>query len=217
MYAEAAPPTHIPAETMSPQATVTVWTALIALLTGAVGVLTASLPPRVATPATFTSAPPPPDFVIPVARVATHDLVNTWGAARSEGRKHQGIDIMARAGTPVRAAADGMVVRLTTSDLGGIVLYQRDAGGEHVLYYAHLQKYAAGVIEGTIVKQGDVIGYVGSTGNATTPHLHFEIMRQPDEKRWWGGKPLNPYPVLKAGMIVETAPKAAEAPGAPKA
>lgn len=149
--------------------------------------------------------------------VDSEDLVNTWGAARSAGRKHQGIDIMARTGTPVRAAADGMIVRLATNDLGGIVLYQRDADGEHVLYYAHLQKYAAGVTEGTIVRQGDVIGYVGSTGNATTPHLHFEIMRQPDDKRWWGGKPLNPYPVLKAGMIVESAPKAAEARGAPKA
>ena len=205
------------AETMSPQATVTVWTALVALLMGAVGVLTASLPQRAPVQAAYTSAPPPPDFVIPVARVDSEDLVNTWGAARSAGRKHQGIDIMARAGTPVRAAADGMVVRLATNDLGGTVLYQRDAGGDLVLYYAHLQKYAAGVTEGTIVRQGDVIGYVGSTGNATTPHLHFEIMRQPDEKRWWGGKSINPYPVLKAGMIVESAPKAAEARGAPKA
>lgn len=191
---------------------------MVVLVMGALGVLTASIQPlRAPTPATFTSAPPPPDFVIPVARVDGEDLVNTWGAARGHGRKHQGIDIMARAGTPVHAAADGMIVRLATNDLGGVVLYQRDTAGEHVLYYAHLQKYAAGVAEGTVVRQGDVIGYVGSTGNATTPHLHFEIMRQPDDKRWWGGKPLNPYPVLKAGMIVETAPKAAEAPGAPKA
>lgn len=213
-------PAHYPAETMTPQATVAAWTAIVALLTGAAGVLTATLPPLLApTPAVFTSAPPPPapDFVIPVARVDADDLVNTWGAARSEGRKHQGIDIMARTGTPVHAAADGMVVRLATNELGGITIYQRDAGGEHVLYYAHLQKYAAGLVEGAIVAQGDVIGYVGSTGNATTPHLHFEITRQANAKRWWGGKPLNPYPVLKAGMIVETAPKAAEAPGTPKA
>jgi len=212
-------PAPYPAETMTPQATVTAWTALVALVMGAFGVLSATIPPIfVPREAVLTVAPspPPPDFVIPVAQVETADLVNTWGAARSHGRKHQGIDIMARAGTPVHAAADGVIVRMTTNELGGIVLYQRDAGGAHVLYYAHLQGYAAGLREGEIVKQGDVIGYVGSTGNATTPHLHFEITRQPNAKRWWGGKPLNPYPVLKAGMIVDSAPQAAEAPGAPK-
>lgn len=210
-------PAQYPAETMTPQASVAAWTAIVALVMGAFGVLSATIPPLIApAPAVLTSAPPPPDFVIPVARVETDDLVNTWGAARSHGRKHQGIDIMARAGTPVHAAADGVIIRMTTNELGGIVLYQRDGSGDLVLYYAHLQGYAAGLREGGAVKQGDVIGYVGSTGNATTPHLHFEITRQPDPKRWWGGKPVNPYPVLKAGMIVETAPKAAEAPGAPK-
>lgn len=200
-----------PAETMSPQATVTVWTALVALLMGATAVLTASLPAAPAR-AAFTSAPPPPEFIIPVARIETGSLADTWGAARSKGRKHEGIDIMAPAGRAVRAAADGMVVKLATNELGGTTLYQRDASGELVLYYAHLQRYATGMTEGAIVKQGDVIGYVGSTGNATTPHLHFEIMRQPDPKRWWGGKPLNPYPVLKAGMLADPVAQAAQKP-----
>ena len=203
---------------MSPQATVTAWTALVALLMGATAVLTAGLPAFAPKPAaTLTAAPPPPDFVVPVARIDTDDLVNTFGAARSAGRKHEGIDIMAPAGRPVRAASDGMIIKLATNELGGITIFQRDAGGELVLYYAHLQRYAADLKEGDIVAQGDVIGYVGATGNATTPHLHFEIMKQPDPKRWWGGKSINPYPVLKAGMIVDTGTRAVEARGAPKA
>lgn len=203
---------------MSPQATVTAWTAVIALLMGATGVLTAGLPALAPKPAAvLTVAPPPPEFVIPVAKIDTDDLVNTFGAARSAGRKHEGIDIMAPTGRPVRAASDGMIIKLTTNELGGITIFQRDAGGELVLYYAHLQRYAANLKEGAIVAQGDVIGYVGSTGNATTPHLHFEIMKQPDPKRWWGGKSINPYPVLKAGMldapVTSEARNAGAAPG----
>lgn len=203
---------------MSPQANVAAGTALVALLTGAFGVLSALLPPPAPRPQTavLTSAPPPPDFIVPVARVAPDDLVNTWGAARDGGRKHAGIDIMAPAGRAVHAAADGVVARMTTNELGGIVLYQRDADGGLILYYAHLQRYAPGLKEGDAIVQGQTIGYVGATGNATTPHLHFEIMRQPYAKRWWGGKSLNPYPVLKTGALSPPRPTHAEA-GAPAA
>jgi murein DD-endopeptidase MepM/ murein hydrolase activator NlpD len=133
------------------------------------------------------------------------DLADTWGAARSGGRKHLGIDIMAPKGRPVRAAAHGEIVRLATTTLGGTAVYQRDATGDLILYYAHLDRYAPGLKEGALVDQGEVIGYVGATGNATVPHLHFEITRQPDAKRWSGGRPVNPYPVLKTGALAPPA------------
>lgn len=157
------------------------------------------------TPESFaeeTAAPPPPDLslIIPVADVAVADLADTWGAARSAGRRHHGIDIMAPTGRPIFAAADGVVIRMVWNGLGGRTISQRDASGEYIFYYAHLEGYAPGLETGAAVHQGDLIGYVGSTGNATTPHLHFEIMRQPNLRRSWGGKSFNPYPVLKAAV-----------------
>ena len=137
-----------------------------------------------------------PSLIIPVADIARGDLDDTWGAARSAGRRHKGIDIMAPSGRPVLAAADGVIVRMVSNALGGRTIYQRDAGGAFILYYAHLDGYAPGIEAGASVRQGDVIGFVGTTGNATTPHLHFEVMRQPDQRRSWGGRSLNPYTVL---------------------
>ncbi|KAF0186594.1 MAG: metalloendopeptidase [Alphaproteobacteria bacterium] len=147
---------------------------------------------------TIAPEAPPPELalIIPVADVAGGDLDDTWGAARSAGRRHKGIDIMAPSGRPVLAAADGVIVRMVSNALGGRTIYQRDAGGAFILYYAHLDGYAPGLEAGASVRQGDVIGFVGTTGNATTPHLHFEVMRQPDQRRSWGGRSLNPYTVL---------------------
>jgi murein DD-endopeptidase MepM/ murein hydrolase activator NlpD len=141
------------------------------------------------------------DLIIPIDGIAPGDLVDSFGAAREGGRAHEGIDIMAPAGTPVRAAATGTILKLFTSNLGGVTLYQADASGALVLYYAHLMSYAPGVREGRRVRQGEVIGYVGQSGNATVPHLHFEVHAAAAERQWWRGRALNPYLALKAGRV----------------
>lgn len=138
-------------------------------------------------------------LIVPVAGVASQGLADTWGAARSEGRSHEGIDIMAPAGTPVRAAADGRIVKFFDSVRGGVTIYQFDTSERFVYYYAHLSRRANGLSEGDVVRQGDVIAYVGMTGNAPVPHLHFEIQRLTPERHWWETESMNPYPLLVAG------------------
>ena len=115
------------------------------------------------------------------------------------GRVHNAIDIMAPRGTPVLAVADGRIEKLFLSKPGGRTIYQFDPTEQWSYYYAHLQRYAPGLAEGDHVKRGEVIGYVGSTGNASAdaPHLHFGIYRLGEEKRWWTGTPVNPYPLLR--------------------
>lgn len=137
-------------------------------------------------------------LVIPVAGVRERDLKDSYGAGRSGGRKHKGADIFAAEGTPVLAAAGGVIVKRATSAQGGISLYQRDADGRTIYYYAHLQRYRAGIKEGDLVRAGDVIAYVGHTGNAPAgnPHLHFAVYTVSDPNRWWRGRDLNPYPLL---------------------
>lgn len=139
------------------------------------------------------------ELIVPVRGVRVGALVDTWGAARAEGRTHQGNDIMAPAGTPVLAARDGAIVRFFDSARGGITIYQYDLAEKYVFYYAHLQSRAPGLAEGQQVRQGQVIGYVGSTGNATTPHLHFEIQRLDADKKWYHAESVNPYPYLLNG------------------
>lgn len=138
-------------------------------------------------------------LIVPVRGLTAANLTDSWGAARSEGRQHAGIDIMAEFGAPVLAASDGRIVRFWNSERGGLSIYLADEGGETVYYYAHLSGYAPRLKQGDIVRQGDVIGYVGQTGNATTPHLHFEIHRTTDAHRWWSGAAINPYPYLVNG------------------
>lgn len=137
-------------------------------------------------------------LIIPVAGIAPSQLVDTYTQSRSEGRTHDAIDIMAPAGTPVLAAVDGTVAKLFTSRLGGLTIYQFDPDGRLAYYYAHLQGYAPGVHEGTEVHRGDLIGYVGSTGNADAkvPHLHFTVFRLGTPAKWWEGEAVNPYPAL---------------------
>jgi murein DD-endopeptidase MepM/ murein hydrolase activator NlpD len=114
------------------------------------------------------------------------------------GRRHDALDIMAPRGTPVVAVDDGRVTKLFKSAAGGLTVYQFDPDERFVYYYAHLDRYAEGLREGAPVKRGQVIGYVGSTGNATpgAPHLHFTIFRLGPDKRWWKGVALNPFPFL---------------------
>ncbi|AUJ13623.1 endopeptidase [Xanthomonas oryzae pv. oryzae] len=152
--------------------------------------------PSVAAPA--TDAAPGSGLLIPVQGVGANQLQDTFTDARSEGRVHDAIDILAPTGTPVLAVADGTVEKLFTSDRGGLTVYQFEPGGTYCYYYAHLERYADGLAEKQSIKRGQVIGYVGSTGNANpaVPHLHFEIHRLGPEKQWWKGEALNPYPVL---------------------
>ena len=137
------------------------------------------------------------DLAIPVARVEKESLYDSFSDGRG-ARKHEAIDIHAPRGTSVIAADDGCVVKLFRSVPGGITLYQFDPEGNFAYYYAHLDRYADDVKEGSQLRRGDVLGYVGTTGNAppNTPHLHFAIFRLGPEKRWWEGTPVNPYAVF---------------------
>jgi murein DD-endopeptidase MepM/ murein hydrolase activator NlpD len=99
----------------------------------------------------------------------------------------------------VRAVTDGHIAKLFTSARGGITIYQFDTAERYCYYYAHLERYADGVVEGARVERGQIIGYVGTTGNAPpdTPHLHFAIFVLGPDKRWWEGTPVDPYPALR--------------------
>jgi murein DD-endopeptidase MepM/ murein hydrolase activator NlpD len=149
--------------------------------------------------ASVGSATPAPSAVngllIPVVGVKASELVDTFTQARGAGRVHDAIDIMAARGTPVVAANDGHVVKLFTSKPGGLTVYQFDPRDQVIYYYAHLDSYAPGLAEGQILRRGDPIGFVGSTGNASAdaPHLHFEIQILGPEKQWWHATSINPY------------------------
>lgn len=149
-------------------------------------------------PTTTPTDQPTAALMIPVAGIQPGQLTDTFTQARSGGRVHDAIDIMAPRGSQVLATDDGKVVKLFNSKLGGITLYQFDPTEKFVYYYAHLDGYAPGVIEGKQLHRGDMIGYVGSTGdaNAAAPHLHFEISVLGPEKHWWQATALNPYPLL---------------------
>jgi murein DD-endopeptidase MepM/ murein hydrolase activator NlpD len=137
-------------------------------------------------------------LLLPVQGVQASQLTDTFTQSRGEGRLHDAIDIMAARGTPVLAVADGRVAKLFDSKAGGLTVYQFDREEKLAYYYAHLDHYAAGLAEGRQLKRGDVLGYVGSTGNASPdgPHLHFAVFVLGPEKNWWKGTAVNPYPLL---------------------
>ena len=141
-------------------------------------------------------------LLVPVEGLAPDDLDDTFSARRSGGRTHRAIDIMAPRGTPVLAAADGEITRIHTNRLGGKVLYLRSPDGEYDFYYAHLDAYAPGIEEGQPVRQGDVLGFVGNTGNArsTPSHLHFQVLRQSGRGR---GTPVDPYRLFQGSDLYE--------------
>lgn len=142
----------------------------------------------------------PSGLAVPVAGVEMADLIDTYTAARAGGtRVHDAIDIMAPHGTPVIAAAPGTVEKLFYSEGGGgVTVYVRSPDRRWIHYYAHLQHYAPGLREGQAVERGEVLGTVGSSGNASpdAPHLHFAVHRVSPEDDWHGGEPVNPYPLL---------------------
>lgn len=145
---------------------------------------------------------PPAGLVVPVAGVTRRALADTWGQSRAGGaRAHQGVDIMAPGGTPVLSVAAGEVEKLFDSGAGGRTLYVRSGDRRWTYYYAHLAGYAPGIREGVKVRGGQVIAYVGDTGNAGTGnyHLHFGASRMGFGDRWWQGEPVNPFPLLVGG------------------
>jgi peptidoglycan LD-endopeptidase LytH len=157
------------------------------------------VPANPSLPATTASG----SLLLPVQGVTREQLQDTFTDARSQGRSHDAIDIMAPAGTPVLAVADGHVEKLFTSERGGLTIYQFEPSGRLAYYYAHLQAYADGIAQGQPVRRGQVIGYVGSTGNANpaAPHLHFAIFMLGPERNWWQGQAINPYPVLMGRSV----------------
>jgi putative YhbY family RNA-binding protein len=189
-------------------------------LTGACAPALTPLPPLApapgAAPTPASTGPAGPEAVDAAAAVSAADLVYLLGrqlmvpvlgvrpervpdgfhAPRDGGRMHRAVDILAPRGTPVLAADSGRVYRMRSNALGGITIYATDPGERFVYYYAHLDRYRAGLAEGDSVAKGEVLGYVGTTGNAPpdTPHLHFQVMRIRELRRWWDGIPVDPRP-----------------------
>jgi murein DD-endopeptidase MepM/ murein hydrolase activator NlpD len=139
-------------------------------------------------------------LLVPVQGLDPRRLTDNFTEMRGN-HVHEAIDMLAPRGTPVMAADDGVIEKLFTSVRGGLTIYQFDRERAFCYYYAHLERYARGLQEGAPVRKGDVIGYVGTTGNAPpgTPHLHFTIFKLGPEKQWWKGTAVNPFPLWVVG------------------
>ena len=166
-----------------------------AVATQDTGIPAAVIPPEQVPPQEPPAAAP---LLIPVQGIAAAQLSDTYSQARSDSRVHEAIDILSPTGTPVIAVDNGRIVKLFDSKPGGLTIYQFDPTETYAYYYAHLDGYAEGIVEGKQVTRGEVLGYVGATGNANpaAPHLHFAIFVLGPEKNWWQGKAINPYPLL---------------------
>lgn len=152
--------------------------------------------------ASATAALPPAPgakLSVPVDGIPLAKISDNYDQPRGNERHHEALDIMAPKGTRVLATADGKVAKLFTSKPGGLTVYQFDPTEKYAYYYAHLDRYADGLKEGQELKRGDLVGYVGSTGNADpkAPHLHFAVFELTPEKQWWKGTPVDPYPLLQ--------------------
>jgi murein DD-endopeptidase MepM/ murein hydrolase activator NlpD len=169
--------------------------------------------PESRTEATPVPEPPPPSLdVDPIAELRRHalrvplddlDVEKLKGGFFQRrdrgGRPHEAADLMAPRMTPIRAVESGRIAKLFLSKAGGLTIYQFDPSERYCYYYAHLQQYADGLADGGTVQAGDVIGYVGSTGNAApdAPHLHFAIFKLTAARHWWEGTPIDPYLVFR--------------------
>ena len=140
------------------------------------------------------------ELTMPLAGVDPAKLQSNFNSLRSGGRRHEALDIMAPRRTPVMSAAAGRVLKLFTSRAGGLMVYAADSAERFILMYAHLDGYAPGLHDGQPLTRGQLIGYVGFTGNASpkAPHLHFAIARTDDVRRWSKGTPVDPLPLLQA-------------------
>ena len=163
-------------------------------------------PAAPAAPSGGSASPPMPtpllakgSLIVPVQGIEPSALRDTYDEQRGGGsRTHEALDIPAQRGTPVLSATGGRVLKLFDSKAGGKMVYAADSSERFILMYAHLDAYAPGLAEGQALRRGQVIGTVGTTGNAppNVPHLHFAIARSNDVKVWWKGAPVNPYPLL---------------------
>lgn len=167
--------------------------------------LPAAVPTATSGDSTPTISAAPPEalthrkFEIPVEGVKPEQLVRSFDERRSGSRSHEALDILAPRNTPVKAIENGKVARLFESKAGGTTIYQFDPTEQFCYYYAHLERYADGLHEGDKVRRGQVIGYVGTSGNAPkdTPHLHFAVFKLTAAKHWWEGAPIDPYDILR--------------------
>jgi murein DD-endopeptidase MepM/ murein hydrolase activator NlpD len=139
------------------------------------------------------------NLLIPVSGVAAKDLVDSFDDMRGGTRHHNALDIMAARNTAVLSTTDATILKLHTSVAGGLTIYASDPSSKYVMMYGHLDSYRPGLKEGEKVKRGQIIGFVGSTGNANplAPHLHFQVTRNDNLKEWWKGTPINPFPVFR--------------------
>ena len=137
-------------------------------------------------------------ILMPVAGADISHVEDSYNDPRDGERVHHAIDILAPRGTPILAADDGKILRMSTSSLGGITMYTVDAQVRLVYYYAHMEHYNEGMYVGRMVARGDTLGFVGTTGNApkNLPHLHFQVMRWSADGKFWNGEPINPYAAL---------------------
>jgi len=136
---------------------------------------------------------------LPIDNADVERLKGMFGASRDGNPRHEAVDILAPRDTPIHAIGDGTIAKLFTSQAGGLTIYQFDPDQRFCYYYAHLERYATGLVDGQGVTRGEVIGFVGTSGNAppNTPHLHFAIFELGADHSWWGGRPIDPYLVLK--------------------
>jgi murein DD-endopeptidase MepM/ murein hydrolase activator NlpD len=139
------------------------------------------------------------NLLFPLQGFTAQGITDSFNESRGN-HLHEAIDIVAPRNTPIVAVEDGEIARLWYSKNGGITIYQFDPSETYVYYYAHLQRYADNLKEKDHVKRGEIIGYVGTSGNAPkhTPHLHFTIFKLTAEKHWWEGSPINPYDIYSA-------------------
>lgn len=143
-------------------------------------------------------APSPVSLPVPVEGVRAKQIADTFGAPRGTDRTHQGVDIFATRGTPIRSATRGVVVDVSDGGLGGRQVWVLGPGRERH-YYAHLDDWATGLSAGQAIQAGDVLGFVGTTGNArgTPPHLHYGI---------YGAQgAYDPLPLFRAGAASTSA------------
>ena len=139
-------------------------------------------------------------LVVPVANVRPEQITDSFDEPREGSRRHRAIDIVAPRGTPVLAADDGKVLRVSWNNAGGNTVYTVDPDSRLVYYYAHLDRYRYSLVAGMPLLKGDTIGFVGTTGNAPKdiPHLHFQVMRMPRDGKYWNGEAINPFAMLRA-------------------
>jgi len=138
--------------------------------------------------------------MVPVEGIRPEQVRDSFSEARDGQRTHLATDIVAPRGTPVLSVSSGRIFRMSQNALGGITLYTLDGAGKFVYYYAHLERYSDMVTVGVEIQPGDVLGYVGTSGNAplNAPHLHFQAMKvSAGNKPWWSGSPVDVRPFFR--------------------